>query len=235
MTTTRHPGRHAWLVCTSLVSVLTAGVARADETSPPAAGAPQPDTVRLHVEAPEGTPISVQGRPNDGYEWTPVCGGSCDRPVRLDWEYRVRGEGIKASDPFVLSSGGQTADVKVDPASKGWFIFGIAAVVAGGGFLLPLGLDFMLVGSVLHEVNTTSSETQIDSGLFAAGVVMTVTGAVLTVIGGVAALSNWSTHARQVAPSGALAPRRPMWVAAGTRISSSLPVPIQTPVFAFSF
>ena len=60
------------------------------------------ETIRLHVESPRD--IEVVGRPSDGYEWAPVCGGACDRAVPADWEYQVRGDGVKASAPFLLKA-----------------------------------------------------------------------------------------------------------------------------------
>jgi hypothetical protein len=165
--------------------------------------------VRLHIESPRN--LELVGRPEGG-DWVPVCGASCDRPVHLDWEYEVRGEGIKASGPFVLGGAkGDAVSISVDPASKGTFIVGIVSIAVGGNVTLG-GLVIMLAGSAFGSTTsanpdgTTTSNRDAGNAMVAVGAVATGVGA-LAVIGGIlAVVGNVSTTVKQDGQSAAQNP-----------------------------
>src|SRR5271166_2450845 len=148
----------------------------ADRPPPPPARpeAPQGPTGQLHVDAP--AEIEIVGRPNDGYEWAPICQSPCDRTVHLDWEYSARGPGVRSSSPFQLAaSEGQRVAVSVDPASSTWFVLGIIGAIGGANVTLA-GLYIMLIGSLVQTVATDGSSQMIQSqsgGIVAVGGVVT--------------------------------------------------------------
>lgn len=216
-------------------------VAMGADRAPPAAAAPsapaEGPTGQLHVDAPAD--IEIVGRPNEGYEWAPICQSPCDHTVHLDWEYRVRGPGVRASSPFQLAaSDGQRVAVAVDPASSTWFVLGIVGVV-GGASVTVVGLYVMLIGSLVQSLPSDGSQTPIQTqsgGIVATGAVITAVGVGLLVGGGVAALSNWSTHVTQVGTKDALPARLPTWRSADVNgFGAGLPVAFETPLWTVRF
>jgi hypothetical protein len=191
-----------------------AGVTMGSRSAPAAAPeAPQGPTGQLHVDAP--AEIEIVGRPNDGYEWAPICQSPCDRTVHLDWEYSARGPGVRSSSPFQLyGSEGQRVAIAVDPASSTWFVLGIVGAIGGANVTIA-GLYIMLVGSLVNSIgDNTAGEMTVQTqsgGIVAVGAVVTAVGAVLLVGGGIAALSNWSTHVSQGSSKDALPLRLPTW------------------------
>ncbi len=216
-----------------------AGVTMGSRSAPAAAPeAPQGPTGELHVDAPGE--IEIVGRPNDGYEWAPICQSPCDRSVHLDWEYSARGPGVRSSSPFQLyASEGQHVAIAVDPASSTWFVLGIVGAI-GGANVTVAGLYIMLVGSLVNSIATDGSAGEMTAqtqsgGIVAVGGVVTAVGAVLLVGGGIAALSNWSTHVSQGSSKDALPLRLPTWRTASVSDGPSLPMAYGAPLVNLRF
>lgn len=140
------------------------------------------------VPPPRGPEVAVTFEPENAKaklertsavagEWETVCTGPCRRTVRPDRVYRVGGDEVAESRPFVLG-GPTTIAARTGSASNrstGSLLLGlgIPAMILGG--LVTLGA---LAGGGGHGAN--NSETALWSGLvFLTGGVMTVSGAVL--------------------------------------------------------
>jgi hypothetical protein len=215
------------------------GAVPASPAAPPPAAPPPaaaPPTALLHVEGPAYTVI--QGRPRDSNIWAFVCQGRCDQPVRLDWEYRIAGSGVRASDVFALSSAsGQPIDLRADPASSAGFGLGIAGVIVGvvatyvGGFVY-------LIGSIGTTTLTTDSygNTQTvhtaDQSAQTAGLAIGIGGLGLAVVGLVSMLNNRATH-YTLTDRGAGEARNPD--ATGRRVEVRTPAAAVVPVVGWTF
>ena len=216
-----------------------APVAPAAAPAPAGPTAPTGPTAQLHVEG--SREVEIVGRPNDGYEWAPICQAPCDREVHLDWEYLARGTAIRPSAPFQLhGSDGQRVAVAVDPASTTWFVLGVIGAIGGSSITL-VGLSVMGIGALAQSAGndgTTTSRSTADAGgsILLAGGVITGVGVFLLVGGGIAALSNWSTHVTPLDTKEALpAPRLPTWRSAETPGAMPAPMALTTPLYAVHF
>jgi hypothetical protein len=222
------------LACAAASALLTTASAARAANAEPADDVPR---VVLHVDAPAD--LEVYGRPSDDYEWVPVCRGACNMRVVNDWEYQVRGDGVRSSRPFVVSGApGQDVTVHVEPASSGWFIGGLISVV-GGAFVTGIGLDVLFVGAVWHSAGATDNSSGLQSlggGALAAGAVITSVGLVALVGGGIAALSNVSTKVKreQSEATARFLPPAPTWRTLDAR-ETNLPVPVGAPVLQVRF
>jgi hypothetical protein len=213
-------------------------VAMAERTAPLAVAQAQVQgpTGQLHVDGP--LEVEIVGRPNEGYEWTPICRAPCDRTVHLDWEYSARGAGVRASAPFQLSgSDGAHVAVAVDPASSTWFVLGVVSA-ASGGVVTIVGLYVMLIGSLVQSLVSDGDGTGTQSGgILEVGGVVTAVGVGLLVGGVVAALNNASTHVSLAgAVKDALPVHLPAWRSAEMRSGEpTFPTAVEAPVWTVRF
>ncbi len=132
--------------------------------------------------------MSLEKRSTPGSAWEHVCNSPCDVPTTTTEEYRVLGENLNDSKPFVLdASQGEKITLDVSPgvhnkaALGGW-------VVAGGAVLAVGGIVTLVAGSKSNYVagdngtGTPNSNTDwifVGSGLLLAGVVAGLTGGAL--------------------------------------------------------
>ncbi len=110
-------------------------------------GAPSID---VHVDAPPGTVIE-SSPPNEG-TWAPVCVAPCDMPLPWGRDYRINGDGVMPSSPFVLQGlPGQREDIAVRLASTHAYAGSVTLMVVGS-----LGMAagvVLLLGSVLANAS----------------------------------------------------------------------------------
>jgi hypothetical protein len=197
--------------------------------------------VVLHVDGP--AEVEVYGRPNGDYEWVPVCHGSCNARVVDDWEYQIRGDGLRTSRPFLVQGArGEDVTVHVDAASQGWFVGGLIAVI-GGVVVAEIGIDVVSLGALWNGASsggtTTSSGIALrndGSDAVTVGTVMLIVGGVALVGGGIAALTNWSTNVRREGneANARLLPPTPTWRTLEAQ-ETRLPTPIGAPLLQMRF
>src|SRR5579859_4438071 len=61
-----------------------------------------PAQVFVHLDGARGA--ELQHEQTDG-SWVTVCADACDRAVPLEGRYRIDGDNVRTSDPFVLEGG----------------------------------------------------------------------------------------------------------------------------------
>jgi hypothetical protein len=209
---------------------------------PPALAEDRPteSAARLHVVGPRE--IEIEGRPGPDYDWETICTKTCDADVRLDWEYRVHGQGIRKSEPFHLSSpGGKPLSLAVDPASEPKFTLGVVGMIVGGvvGYI---GVVAWMVGAGGTVTTTTDSNgntystTNANPGTEQAGIVLAIGGGLLFAVSGYATFSNRASHVKVVNSPDQTAlplPRTPEWSA--HRPEVALPMPVVAPIWGARF
>lgn len=172
-----------------------------------AQGAGGPDfrlTAIVHIDADQ--PVILERSERNG-SWILACYAPCDRNLPLSSMYRIRGSGVRASNPFQLAArGGDRVVLGVNPASKVRFIGGF--VVAG------LGLASVLSGALVLEnkqFEASGYGPRTDDGPSkTAGQIMMMGGATAILGGVLLTLFNRSSTIEQ-APSTAI-PRDDAWV-----------------------
>jgi hypothetical protein len=186
-------------------------------TALPPVPPPRAETVLLHVEGPSAA--EVLGRSGRSAEWTTVCRGPCDEEVPLDWEYRVQGGGMKASDTFNLraSAGQSVVVVHVDPASKGWFIAGIVGMSTAGAVFV-IGVAVTATQSIGCGIWCESQMSNQLLGIVGVAVVLLVSGSAATFTN----LSTTISQGKRPEPI----PDQEVWHTAGRR--EALPFPAAT-------
>ncbi len=201
---------------------------------------PTESAARLHVVGPPE--VEIEGRPGPDYDWESVCTGTCDADVRLAWEYRVHGSGIRKSEAFHLSSpGGQPLSLSVDAASEPKFTLGVVGMIIGGA-VGYIGTVAWLVGNAGTVTTTTDSNGNTyntvspNPGLATAGGVMAIGGGLLFAVSGFATFANRASHVKVVnQPDQAALPRMPAPSWAARRPEVALPMPVVAPVWGGRF
>jgi hypothetical protein len=213
----------------SLVASVVVGTAPPASAPAPSGNAPEAPTAPLHVEAPPE--VAILGRPDENHEWKVVCHAPCDRGLRVDWQYRAGGPGIKDSASFSLASTGHGVAVAVAPASKTGFILGIVGLAVGLNVGV-VGLYLMLVESFVQSNGGSG-----DSGVTTAGAAIGVAGAALMVGGAFALFNNLSTQVTQTGQANEPLPgaRLPTWHTAETRPEIAPPTAFTAPVWTLAF
>jgi hypothetical protein len=123
----------AWLKAIVSVSLTTA-----------CAGLPTPPAGSATFE-----PVRVEGddkgalveRRTAATNWSVVCGVPCYRTLNTSFVYRISGDNIPASDPFLIT--GPTT-VRVHTGSAGY--------ASGGTLLIVIGIPLMIVGALMVSV-----------------------------------------------------------------------------------
>ena len=187
-------------------------IQRASPPSPPRPREPvrrtvdlQP-TVMVHVESP--SPVEIQRR--EGRSWKTVCGSPCDQPLPSGGQYRITGDGTKASREFSLvASRNGRADLTVRPASSGWFVFGIVGASVGGATALVAALVGLTASALSADAKTPGNPDGVDgtasSNVATAAWTTAAVGAAVLVVGLVALFQNrhseltWGTPALDTA------------------------------------
>jgi hypothetical protein len=181
----------------------------------PAARAQTPvPAVTVHIDTSEHA-VQLEGHPDENYDWMKMCDAPCDAKVPRDWEYRIVGEGLRASSRFVLrAAAGDRVVLTLHPASEGARVGGQVLVVVGslvgfiGAYVFEMG--------VLLETGGIGPYRGDGGGLLGAGSVI-VLGAVAAIFGGAMMIGD-SSHSRvdvvrppHVALGDPLAPRAAIW------------------------
>ena len=231
------PGDHAriQLATGEVANVPWADIARVDSGSHPS---PTPDAPRpsapvaqklVHIDAPRE--VSLERQVAGTKTWVEVCRAPCDQRVPASGNYRIGGSGVRASRTFVIDAG--TDDrvfIEVDPSSKGWFVGGIV-LTSVGGLTTIIGLFVALIGAAASDLSKQ------DNSLTAGGLTVAGVGAVATVAGVVALVSNSKSGATvsstpPPAGGGEASRRTPTWA---TATPSGAASPVVLPMFTTTF
>jgi len=190
----------------------TSTPARADDAPapPPVAKTPTPDDGKTEVHIIGVSAVVLEQQVGD--EWVEVCHASCDERVPVAGKYRVRGEGLKASEPFLLESRDGTAVLEVSP-SRDRARLGVGLLVTGG-VLGALGVATIFVAASI-DGGLASLGTFLLVG--AAGLTASVAGLVLLIVGGVV-LQGRPTKVTQPDGDSTASVRRPMWATGLERV-----------------
>jgi hypothetical protein len=204
---------------------------------------PSSGSVLVHLDADDGV-VLEHIAPGSG-RWRPACTAPCDAELPLADQYRIGGDSIRRSRPFVLvGNPGQHVLISVSPASKGAFTGGIALSSVGAA-AFGLGLVVLLIGAI----GTCTEEddfgvcdaTTPNNGLETTGVVITLAGVGMMIGGIVLVASNSRTRETQSLSAFAPLPRpdtawlrTPMWKDLA-RDSAGEPKAMTLPVFTRSF
>lgn len=253
------PGDHARieLVTHDVVTVAWADVLRVDrgdEATPPAVPAPPANGTNAGAArtAPASTPgvtIRIEGSDDaelqqdvtgDG-DWQVVCEAPCNKAFSTSFDYRIKGPGIRASNPFALhAEPGGTETLHVNPASSQSFGWGVVAAAVGGavayvGFFVGIFGSF---GYTSRDNGQTVSHPP-DPGLASAGWTMLGVGGAAAAGGLVLLLSNRRTGVVQqggtdASPSEALRAPSPTWHEVSS-VERTVPAALTFPVLGTTF
>jgi hypothetical protein len=175
----------------------------------PAARPPSDAMPEVHIKGSQQLVLEQL----DERAWREVCRAPCDLRLPSDRRYRISGLRVRTSRPFTLAPTDGRAVLDVEAASEGASSGGVGLIVVGS-ILVPIGLLVALGGS------TTASY---------AGVVMSLTGLVGIIAGGVMLGGAAHTEVRQPLGGSAASVRMPTWNATLERpppsgMSFALPV-----------
>jgi hypothetical protein len=181
-----------------------------DPAVPP--GANRVPAVTVHIDTTR-TEIGLQGRPDDDFEWTRMCEAPCDVRVPLAWEYRIVGDGLRASRGFALEGrAGDRIVLTIDPATHAGYVGGILVTVAGGAVIF--------VGAIVFVIGLLAALFNLDNAgeVVAGGTVVVGVGIAVVYLGAKMATSNGHTGVNVTAPrvaprgvNGPSTPRAALW------------------------
>ncbi|HEX7665354.1 MAG TPA: hypothetical protein VF407_12605 [Polyangiaceae bacterium] len=200
---------------------------------------------RAHLAGPNEAYVLVEGpktavlERQDGNAFTPVCAAPCDRPFPIGATYRIAGEDVHVSEPFVLQgTAGSTITLHVDDSAHH-----TGAVVTQGGVIVTLLGGLTLVGGVLGTCSETGNAScdrykwlpWVGGTIAVIGVATIVTGIVLMSKGSHAKIEQTSGALLPPAPSPApdAAPKAAAF--ALPSVAPALPGAPTTPILTFSF
>ena len=183
------------------------------------------------IEGPKTATLEMQV----GSEFRKVCVAPCDRPMPIGRTYRIAGEDVHASEPFVLQgTTGSTTVLQVNDTKHH-----TGSLVTQGGVLVTLVGGFVLVGGVFGSCTEDSSAcssyrwlTVTGGALVAVGVATIVTGIVLMAQGSHSVVDQNDRAQPAVAPQKAQS--QPFFADFVTS-QPVLPESPTTRVFSFSF
>jgi hypothetical protein len=166
-----------------------------------AAAEPEGESSKVAVEftADHGNAALERHREESG-TWRSVCIAPCRRKLDSSVSYRVRGDGIVASDAFYLPSDRERLTLRAEVATKGERTF--AAVMAVGGGIVALnGLGILAAGAVMNSVEEDGSDFS-DTGdtLVVVGGVTVALGVVAGIYGLVNLFDKTETHVSLAQP-----------------------------------
>ncbi len=146
----------------------------------------------------EEAPLRAPRKDRHKAHWESVCTSPCDQDLALDARYRIVGDGLRKTSPFLLSGKpGDNVTIAFDGASTRTFVGGI--VVGGVGVAaVGLGLLALLIVGIDHSngVHTKDAASYEVFGAACIGGGLLTTG-----VGLVATLGNLHSDAKQVLDS----------------------------------
>lgn len=183
------------------------------------------------IEGPKTATLEAQV----GSEFRKVCAAPCDRPMPIGHAYRIAGDDVHPSAPFVLQgTTGSTTVLEVNDRKHH-----TGSVVTQGGVLMTLVGGLVLIGGVFGSCSEDSSAcseyrwlTVTGGALAVAGVATIVTGIVLMAQG-----SESSIEQRQLGAPAAPSVKSQKQAFFTDFVTSkpALPSASTTPIFSFSF
>jgi hypothetical protein len=132
----------------------------------------------VHVDA--GSNVIVQHVELDGHA-TPICRAPCDRALEADREYQLTGEGLRASNRFLLPAS-DAATLQVQTRSSGGFVAGVILLTVSGVFTTG---GLFLFGAMVALSDTAFGAVLPGIGAFFCGI-----GSLATGIPGAVLLAN---------------------------------------------
>lgn len=132
------------LLLAGLLSLSLPSVAWAEDASPAAAvPAPPPETAAFVQLGGDPVDLEQQVGPK---EWRPICSTPCNATVFGQGTYRVSGDGIRASKPFVLARPEGRNALWVDGASS-VARAGSLGLIGGGAAAVGVGVFLVFAGA----------------------------------------------------------------------------------------
>jgi hypothetical protein len=194
-----------------------------------------PNEAYVLVDGPRAAMLERQ----DGDRWTRVCAAPCDRPFAIGMTYRIAGDDVRETMPFVLE--GKPGATVTLHFSESKHATGSALVQAGVIVTIVGGLT--LVGSVFGSCSESGGEdactnyqwlTYTGGAVAVVGVAAIISGVVLMIQGSKGTVDQRVAHGL----SFPIAPSQPF--SARFRIDAESPRPVlqappTAPLFTFSF
>jgi hypothetical protein len=216
-----------WLGCLIAVEFFIATPAAAQQTRTLA----EADEAYVLIDGPKEATLEQQ----DHDRWIHVCDAPCDRPFPIGKTYRVAGDSVRESTPFVLA--GKPGSTVTLHFSESKHDTGKALVE--GGVIVTLVAGFTLFGGLFGSCSDSSGSDECSSYHW-----LTYTGGALAVVGVTAIVSgivfmvqgaNASIDQTTVAKIPQITPFSARFRAEADAPKLSLqPIPT-TPIFTFSF
>lgn len=184
------------------------------------------------IEGPRTAMLERQS----GDSFVAVCAAPCDRPFPLGVSYRIAGEDVHPSEPFVLrGDAGSTVTLRVDDTKHH-----TGAVVVQGGVLITLVGGLTLVGGIFGTCSETDNGScdryrwlpYVGGAIAAVGVATLITGIVLMSKGSHSMVEQ--TNGSPLAPPAAK-PVAFVLPPAVLRAAPFAPAGAATPILTFSF
>jgi radical SAM protein with 4Fe4S-binding SPASM domain len=124
-----------------VVAVLTTSTREARAQAPCVSSFP---TAPIHVSSDKAVVLQLR----EGHrKYRTLCAAPCDVEVPIDATYRVAGDGIRASEDFVLrATCGEPVSLDVDASSKAAFIGGMVTASVGTATVCSAFLHLVLAG-----------------------------------------------------------------------------------------
>ncbi len=156
-----------WLGGFLAASLLLAAPARALENPRALAKA---DEAYVLIDGPKAAMLEEQVSDR----WIPVCAAPCDRPFSIGKTYRIAGDDIRETTPFVLTgTPGTTVTLRFSEAKHD-----TGKALVEGGVIVTLVAGFTLFGGVFGSCSESSGSDECSSYHW-----LTYTGGVLAVVG----------------------------------------------------
>lgn len=190
-----------------------------------APGARRVAAVTVHIDTTRAE-VRLQGRPGDDFEWTRMCDAPCDARVPLAWEYRIVGDGLRASQAFLLDGrAGDRIVLTLDPSTNAGYVGGILVTVAGG-IVIFVGAIILVTGLLVALLAVDNAGEFVAGGALVVGVGITI-----SYFGSKLTTSNGHTGVNVTAP------RTARWNEVAPRAAPALPIgaAVSVPVLTVHF
>ena len=158
-----------------------------DQTAVPLDG-----MTKVHIQAPQQ--VGLEKRQGANADWQHVCNSPCDERLSVNDEYRIVGDELNASKPFMLDAKGDSVTLNVQPGKHSKYVTGVW-VLAGGAVLGVVGTVLIIAGSSSSSTFTSDGLTHdSNTNWIAGGTVLILGGVAAAITGGAMALDNVHTN-----------------------------------------